>query len=115
MDVGIDVPETMRHVQPDLGLGRFAVRVTELADERGCVPALPPRLRKARADGTRRSPDLIRERVALLSGKSLADLMDLDGRLEPVLVDHQLPEPPDNHRCPLAPRPSPLALYTSSR
>src|SRR5262245_49377447 len=68
-----------RELDPHLRLRRLGLCVGQLADEGSLVAPFPPRLREVRADGPRRTADLIGERVRLLLWEALTGLEDQHG------------------------------------
>src|SRR5438309_1253349 len=80
--VNRNVLATNCEFDPYLGFGRFTLGFAHLVDESGFVTSPAPTFRKARAHRTRRSPNLIGERIPFLFGKPFREFKYGHGRFK---------------------------------
>jgi len=74
-------------LNPSLGFGSFAFRIGKLADEVIPISAFPPSFGKVCTDGSRRSPQLIRQRKLFVLRKGLRMLENPHCDFESALVN----------------------------
>lgn len=84
---GRDVFVRDREVDPCLRLGGLRLGDIHGAEEMLFVSPLPPRFRDIRGNTSRRTSDLVRQRIHLFSRKTLRDLKDLARCSKRLLID----------------------------